>query len=739
MNALKSKKEILFIIFFTILLTSCTSQAPLTQEESIPVSAQFAQITLLETKPKFAEGNKLLYGKLQITLPDGVTIEEQDAEQDRCVIDLIGAERIKEKPFPPRVWLAHYHAVYKNEYDLTSALLEFTTPLRVRYKTNNNRRYVFTFRKDDYKQGYVLVYEDDIYILEELAAEQEYSFGELLDEKAVKWGNDICEIGDGYSEEYNTIYNKIQAEENDTFLAAQSVGKNNMRTVLLFRDGYFTSPESIFSFAESSGVIAFEDYNFDGCPDMIVPSPLLVYLWNTDTKTYEEVQMPEGFLPSVGAIECFPETKTIYREEYDNDKNKEENWAPYYRTETLWQWEGTVLTKKRECIVEKGDENVHIWAYENGALSQNTLFDETVSILDWKKNSAKVQTCYQKFYAGMLPETNNEWLHPIDYSLEHREYIPQALLDEIAKAMPDNTLSAIIEEYAIDKNLTSDEMAAVSQNNIELRCDLLEGEQIDNYIMTMTDADNDGIKDIIVEKYYDNAKNFTDYEFFQGQKDGTYQKTYSYSSVNERFDLLTYDGKRYLCRTSLGYGINESVSLVCYEDGIVAETVDLFLAPKEYHVRLTECADAKYETFAEEVLKNSVTYKGTIDMYKKIDGKSEERSPVGQYQYQCDLNNDNVSEQYNKSIWTGNWEYLDFSGEGEGIECVLDAKKTVEGTPMMLWVEPFDEENIINIISLTELDDFEITGFLINEKTYKKLYRITANAIYEVCQERSNM
>lgn len=253
----------------------------------------------------------------------------------------------------------------------------------------------------------------------------------------------------------------------------------------------------------------------------------------------------------------------------------------------------------------------------------------------------------------MRPETNNEWIHPIDDNPEGREYIPQAFLDKIAKAMLDNTLSAIIEECVIDKELTNNEMKAVSKNNLELRCDLLVGEQIKNYIMTMTDADNDGIRDIIVKKYYGNARSFTDCDFFQGQKDGTYQRTYSHSSVKERFDILSYDGKNYLCRISLGYDFKESVSLVCYVNGIAAETVDLFLAPKEYHVRLTECADENYKTLAEEVLKNSVTYKGTIDMYKKIDGNSEERSSAEQYQYRCDLNNDGVPEQYNKSIGFG--------------------------------------------------------------------------------------
>ncbi|MDE7267508.1 MAG: hypothetical protein K2N89_08595, partial [Lachnospiraceae bacterium] len=251
--------------------------------------------------------------------------------------------------------------------------------------------------------------------------------------------------------------------------------------------------------------------------------------------------------------------------------------------------------KKRECIVEKSDEDVRILAYENNAQSKAILFDETVSITDWEKNSAKVQKCYQKFYAGMLPEKNNEWLHPVDYNSEHREYIPQAFLDKIAKAMLNDTVLETLQEFMIDNELTSDEMASVSKNNLELRLDLIEGQWMKNYIMTMTDADNDGINDIIVEKYYGNANRFADYDFFQGKEDGTYQRTSSYSSAGERFDVLSYDGKTYLCRTlyytPFGYGLNEHISIVCYVDGIAAETVDLFLVPKEDNGKLAECAN----------------------------------------------------------------------------------------------------------------------------------------------------
>ena len=186
---------------------------------------------------------------------------------------------IQNKPLPPRIWLAHYHAVYQNEYDLTSALLDvlpdqqLSVPLCIQYKTNDNRHYLFTFEKDWYKQGYVLVYEDDIYIFEELKLEQDYSFGWLLNKNAVRWEDNICEGRDRYSETYNTVYHKLKVEEDYTFLAVQSVDENDVRTVFLFRDGYFTLPDSTFSFPGVSEIIEFGDYNFDGCLDMCCSSP----------------------------------------------------------------------------------------------------------------------------------------------------------------------------------------------------------------------------------------------------------------------------------------------------------------------------------------------------------------------------------------------------------------------------------------------------------------------------------
>lgn len=73
-----------------------------------------------------------------------------------------------------------------------------------------------------------------------------------------------------------------------------------------------------------------------------------------------------------------------------------------------------------------------------------------------------------------------------------------------------------------------------------------------------------------------------------------------------------------------------------------------------------------------------------------------------------------------------------------------------EGTPIMVWAEPFAGKNIVHVISLTglhnktgrgkitELDDFAITGFWVEGTQYQSIYQITADAAYAVRQEYEN-
>ncbi len=714
------------------------SKAQKTQQNTQSKSKTRTKLTRATDAPK-QDGSTLCYGALRITLPDGMTIEEQPAEQNMHVLDLAGAE----KTFPPRLWIAHYRGAYQDDRDLASALLDILPDivLELRHKDAAHRRYLFTYDAF-YKNGYVIISGNDIYIAEEHSDER--YFGNLLDENAVRLGDATGRIGDRYSEAYNAVYEKVKVEKSLSLLAVQSVENDTLQKVFLYRDGYFTSPESTFSFPETSYQIEFEDCNFDGCPDMIVPSPIDIYLWNSDKKAYEATTIPEEFPQSFWHTNCYAQTKTIYGYQYNDDECQE----PYLRTETLWQWEGTALKQKRECMAAVRDEEIRIRAYESADNGKKLLFDETVLRPDWERNSDSVQACYQKFYAGLIPETNDDWLHPVTYSQYRKEYIPQALLDELANAMHDNTVSDFLGKYMIDKELTSEERIAVSKNHLELRRNLLQ-EWGTDYRMVWADVDNDGILDIIAKKYYNNTKSFTDYEIYQGQKDGTYKKTDSYSSVAEKFCVLNYEGKNYLCRMPYGYSINHyamnsSMSLAYYVDGTEAETVRLLFFPQEYHIKLAECAQEHYKALAQDMLENSLDYKKRIDAYKGIDGSIEQKIVSEEYDYECDLDNDGVPEQYSKSIWmdssdVGKLERFQIYGRDAGVKNVRNAETMAEGLVIRLWAEPFAGKTIIHIFSRTETDGFELAGFLLNGAKCQRIYRITADVTYGVLQERENI
>ena len=756
------KKESFILIMLAILLTGCGNDVQ-TEDTVIPdMSVQsdvetqaeddkeeestteepkpsFAKMTLLDTEPE-PDGNVLLYGNLQISLPEGVTVEQQESEGDAAVIDLVGAESVKSEegygksgPFPPRIWLANYHVEHNDDIrEVISAMLDLLSgvTIRERYISGEERCYLYTYNKP-YKKGYILIYEDDVYIVEEVSSESDYSFGGLLEERAVQWKSRTCEFDNEQSSSIH-FYSKFSTEIGMTFLVAQTSIKGKMRVLLLYQDGYFSSLYQNIAYEEWSQEPEFKDCNFDGCLDIAVSdagSDTRIYLWNAEQKEYEAAQIPEDFSEDswYWYIEYFPETKTIWKCDLDY-------------TEILWKWEGTALVKQRECIAEVDGEDVRISAYEGS--STNILFDETVTKEEWEQNSIKVQKLYQQFYAEMVPEESDIYLQAIDYNQESKEYISQALLDTLTKAMLDGTELETLKELMNDKELTKDEVLELAKGNPAMRDDVIEADRSGNYIMVMVDADNDGIMDIVAEEYFGGTAGFTEYVFYKGQEDGTYQKTSSYDAVREEFGVISYDGKNYLCRTLYDYNkkIYDALSIACYVDGVRVQTAELTFFPEKYDIRLAECIEEKYREFAENIFENSLYFKETIDEYRNIIGSSEEKLPSKeQYKFQCDLDNDGEAEQYSKYIWEpsnmGTSECLYLYGDGEGIEHTNDALRTTEGTPIMMWVKPFEEKNIINVISLTGLHDFEITGFLLNGAEYTSIYRITAEVTYGINKE----
>lgn len=50
----------------------------------------------------------------------------------------------------------------------------------------------------------------------------------------------------------------------------------------------------------------------------------------------------------------------------------------------------------------------------------------------------------------------------------------------------------------------------------------------------------------------------------------------------------------------------------------------------------------------------------------------------------------------------------------------------------MMWVDLVQDKNIINVISQTGLEDFTITGFLVQDSKYQRLYEIRVDVTYKV-------
>ncbi|MDE7184919.1 MAG: hypothetical protein K2O40_10710, partial [Lachnospiraceae bacterium] len=81
--------------------------------------------------------------------------------------------------------------------------------------------------------------------------------------------------------------------------------------------------------------------------------------------------------------------------------------------------------------------------------------------------------------------------------------------------------------------------------------------------------------------------------------------------------------------------------------------------------------------------------------------------------------------------------YLDFEGDGRAAETLDEVLASQEGMPIMMWVDVVHGKNMINVMSQTGLDDFTVTGGLICEEVYEKIYTIQVDAAYGICIEKT--
>lgn len=411
------------------------------------------------------------------------------------------------------------------------------------------------------------------------------------------------------------------------------------------------------------------------------------------------------------------------------------NWMDIDERETLWKWTGNTLMKERACNAQMGGERVQICISDGS--SDNEMFECNVALEEYREGSEKVQLFYKRFYENMVPAETFTNVHSIKYDRENIVYIPQEFLDFVVDAMLNGTEVKNLKPMLNDRELSEEEILSIAENNIDLRQTVIDKTWRNPYLMVMADGDNDGIPDIIARESYGGSDGSVAFVFYQGQEDGTFQQTDVFSAMREEFGIFSYKGKNYLLRTLFDYDkkIYNGLSITYYMEGKHVEEAVLMRVPKNYKTILTECVQEKYQSYAEQIAIKSLLYKIWLEEENSITGNSEQK--LADYgMYQCDLNNDGVMDTYQKELWEPSniniCEYLYFDGDGEAIAPVKKMLDSLEGTPIIMWIDLVQDKNIINVISQTGLEDFTITGFLVQDFEYERLYEIRVDVTYAI-------
>ena len=227
--------------------------------------------------------------------------------------------------------------------------------------------------------------------------------------------------------------------------------------------------------------------------------------------------------------------------------------------------------------------------------------------------------------------------------------------------------------------------------------------------------------------------------FFQGQEDGSYQMTYRTLHDKEEMAAICFEGRYYLCRTTYDYGLKQynGVALYCFEDGSCVEQAAVQMTEEGYQVETEQCTDSRWAALAEQTASQSVQLRRRADSWENWMG-SAEREGGEEDLYLCDLDNDGTEEEYEKYIWITSsdhsFNHLSFACEGH--EFLEEMIWSGGGFPLMLWVDEADGQNILQVLTITGIYDYEVDAYLVTGTEYEQIYRITGTADIGTEQER---
>ncbi|MGN0246043.1 MAG: hypothetical protein ACI4DK_08795 [Lachnospiraceae bacterium] len=332
--------------------------------------------------------------------------------------------------------------------------------------------------------------------------------------------------------------------------------------------------------------------------------------------------------------------------------------------------------------------------------------------------------------------------------LDTPTYIDASFLEMLGELtqQSDNDAVEILQPMINDKVLTDEELEQYLDNPDVAECQERMDEAKGGAFLQI-DGDNDGNDDLIAWIYDGGSLGNSSRAFLQGQKDGSFKKTYENEGLSQELCFVEYDHKNYLLETDFDYNKKGTNGFIVsyYENGELYEMAYVNLVADSYVPEIAFVEEG-YDKLAEstsELGKNGFLGENSHS-WLVIEGSGEEtvatpkelKNKVYEDTVFCsDLNNDGQTEWYTKGIfYPSNMStilYLQnelfFADKKESVWIIgyYDDLDFV-GIPLMYWVEHVEEKDRQIVCLLCYEGQFRnmVYGYLIEGENISKIMEI---------------
>lgn len=683
-----------------------------------PAKIVWEEVPVEHTKLEFT------FGDIQVIISEQNTQWEYQEREDGAVsVCLSSKEKLFEKLF-----LTHYRTEWDCKWELILAAKEY-------FGSDGDSIGWFSFRDspdaeryfgvwgvtEEGKSFHMLVFDEELYLLEEKTA-RSFRFTELSNGRRIR--SDV--IGGRIVADFskNKIYIRNFGEKEAVYLLREGKQEDGQEKIAVYQDGNFERPAQVLQ----GNLDICKDINFDGCPDLKrrgrdEEKKNDYLIWNrTDGKFVEAVMPSDERFKIEEAIFC-DDFETIWSGNSDDEYEEQD------AVEKLYQWNGAVLEEIRSISSQRGAGTVSVILTDkrSGECIASEIFPEE----GWQNNPG-VRKLYDQFYEGYAPKE----LYHVRHGVPGKEkYIPESLVEALTRAFEENREMEFLFSCETGRELMGAEAEEIRSENPNITGTGGDWEEYwaEENRLILADLDDDGYEDIYALICDGGTAGFTDFAVFQGNAAGEYEETERFFAFGWPFVVIAWEGKNYVCRTIVDYDKKERSDLVlyAYRNGKEAETVLLSLVPEKQEITVTSCEEG-YREIAERQIQRAPEIYQKTETADSFTGDAEQKTECG---LGSDFDNDGVVEDYYKYMWTPSNMWIDSrlvfdtktEAESTALQKIISENGERLGTPIMMWVDGYYGENIVNVMYRTGLYDYVIEGYLMDDAGHcSRLYCVEA-------------